>query len=1488
LEPQEHPQNVNDVAKFYVDTEGWAVLPAAPGEKEAKIPGWPQLIIGVDAVDEYFPPGEDLNIVRVNGENSGGAGDLDLDRDEARRVAPHILPSGLRRFGREGENLGHVDVRFADTVPRTSKFVLPGDGDDRMVVELRANGSQTLLPPSFYPNGDRCVWEDGEVLEAHAVTLRGYAEDIAIAATALMNYPGEGARQEFMMGLVGLLVKSKHPAERVRRIVDAVTRCARDPERQQRLDLVDQTVTKHMMGQRVAGKKQLAKFAPEMPQLVREWLQVGSIMDSGLPQIMTTNAPLREVSDKATDALLDANEPPEIFARTGNLARIAQDDEGRPVIQDIDGPRLRYRMTRTAEYLKETKKGIEHCFPPEAVVADVRAAKAFSFPTLTGITQSPVLRASGTVLTKPGYDKESGLIYIPEEDVKISVPETPTRKHVEAAAELLYEVYCDFPFIDEASLANMLALTMTPILRPAYTGPTPLAVIDKPTPGTGASLLTEVVCQIATAREAAMMSPPEGEEETRKVITSVLMTGRPIIVVDNLGSELKNPAWARVLTSTTWEDRILGHTRVATLPQRATWITNGNNVRIGGDLPRRCYWIRLDAKLEKPWDRKPEDFTHPDLLDWVSEERGELLGAILTLARNWFATGKPKWSGRPPGSFEGWARMVGGILQSAGIPGFLGNADKMFETVVEGQGEWLEFLSLWVDAFGPDTGVPSKKVVEFLRSPKGERMRDALPSELATPFAAEDPLLTRKFGEAFSRKEDVRHGSEQLRIYRKGTVNGNMTWAVGRGSSTPDGPRGPRGRSEDAVASGEGAEDARVGRVTHPGPNSAGLMQKQQIITNNYNQGTIALTQPEEGQGESPDPPHPPPDSNVVQMFPAGNHVYNYVTGDPALKACAEDIRSSVGALGVDLETTSLNWWEGKIRLVSVTTVAGTIWVVDAFKVDPEPLYRVLEERECIFHNAVFDVPYLRAAGCFPKVSRCTKILDRLRWAGAHGREHGIVNTANQYLPADKAKEVKADGVDHEVWKESSLPRHAIDYAAADTRHLLEIYDAEREVLVHTGLNKVAEIEERFLQAVIEVTATGMPVNPEKWSEVVDEAERRKGELFGELDELFRSEVPEVEIPEKFTKANKIGKNASLTEEINWCSPPQKIWAVEAMGLTVPTTWSPKKKEERKTLGKDQLHELDHPVAELLRELQGIQNFPTTFRKAIENRFLDGWLYADWNQLEACTGRMSCQNPPMQGLPRKSALREAIVAPAGYVLATFDFSQIEPRTLASLTRDKDLIAAFQNGEDIYKWAASKATDIPVEKVGDELRKIFKIVVLGLSYGMTEFGLGRNMRRDVDQNITNEDAGAYRDAFFEAFEGIKEYHQQCQSEMDSGKSRVESRTLTGRRRLNIENVRQLLNAPIQGSAADVFKLAVAMVLERRASPEDFKMVALIHDELVLLIKEDRVEETEEFVKATMAEAAGTIINEKLPKSLHIPIEVDSGYGSTLQAAKDAAA
>src|SRR5215213_167216 len=143
---------------------------------------------------------------------------------------------------------------------------------------------------------------------------------------------------------------------------------------------------------------------------------------------------------------------------------------------------------------------------------------------------------------------------------------------------------------------------------------------------------------------------------------------------------------------------------------------------------------------QKAWDRRPEDFTHPNLLEWVSESRGDLLGALLTLARHWHSVGKPRWIGRPPGSFEGWARTVGGILETAGIPGFLGNTKEMLDKTTEGTGEWETFLTTWHNAFG-EAKLTAKDLVERLHEDEFDAVRETLPAQLATHYIDGSTML---------------------------------------------------------------------------------------------------------------------------------------------------------------------------------------------------------------------------------------------------------------------------------------------------------------------------------------------------------------------------------------------------------------------------------------------------------------------------------------------------------------------------------------------------------------------------------------------------------------------------------------------------------------------------------------------------------------------------------------------------------------------------
>lgn len=422
----------------------------------------------------------------------------------------------------------------------------------------------------------------------------------------------------------------------------------------------------------------------------------------GLPVVETEDRPLRDRTRDTIKALVDANDPPLVFQRGGALARVRVDEDDRATIQPVGEAALRNRMTAVADFIAVGKSGPRHVSPPLDIVHDVLAQVEPPFPPLESIVGVPVLRPDGTVLTEPGYDATTRLLYRPDAELRVpDVPEEPTTEDVRAALAKIEEAVGEFPYDAQADWANALGLLLTPVVRQAVRGHVPMALLDAPDKGTGKTLLGEVVCTVTTGSASGLMSEVGSEEEWRKQITSVLAEGRTVVTVDNLTLPLKSAQLAKALTSEVWSDRVLGRSEILNLRQRATWVATGNNIRIGDDMLRRVYRVRLDARVGKPWTRKAEEFTHPDLLGWVRENRGELLAALLTVARSWFAAGCPEPKHVPVmGSFDEWVRVIGGILENAGVEGFLTNLDSLQEEAGGEAEEWEAFLAEWHRAFG--------------------------------------------------------------------------------------------------------------------------------------------------------------------------------------------------------------------------------------------------------------------------------------------------------------------------------------------------------------------------------------------------------------------------------------------------------------------------------------------------------------------------------------------------------------------------------------------------------------------------------------------------------------------------------------------------------------------------------------------------------------------------------------------------------------------
>jgi putative DNA primase/helicase len=421
------------------------------------------------------------------------------------------------------------------------------------------------------------------------------------------------------------------------------------------------------------------------------------------PNIIVNTRQLREVTADALQALIRANVPPVVFKRGGLLVRVRVDHRTGPAIQVMNEPVLRHQLARVADWYRQIMSGLSPTPPPGSVVQDILALPDWpDIPPLKGLVEAPTFAQDGTLLTTPGYHPAAELWFHNAPGFVVPpVNPTPSPDEVKEAVQFLREeLLGDFPFDSEASRANLLAAMLLPFVRDLTDGPTPLHLIDAPTPGTGKGLLAEVIAIPATGRSAEIMPEGRDEDEWRKRITSSLIRGPVMVVMDNVRLRLDSGSLAAALTAPIWTDRELGYSRMLVLPVRTVWIATGNNIATSHEIARRSVWIRLDSETPEPWTRT--DFRHPDLRDWAKSNRAKLVHACLTLIQAWIAAGRPE-SGKVLGSYEPWAKIIGGILMVAGVPGFLANAPSLYAQADDETRPWREFVLAWWDTHGNRT-----------------------------------------------------------------------------------------------------------------------------------------------------------------------------------------------------------------------------------------------------------------------------------------------------------------------------------------------------------------------------------------------------------------------------------------------------------------------------------------------------------------------------------------------------------------------------------------------------------------------------------------------------------------------------------------------------------------------------------------------------------------------------------------------------------------
>jgi DNA polymerase-1 len=598
---------------------------------------------------------------------------------------------------------------------------------------------------------------------------------------------------------------------------------------------------------------------------------------------------------------------------------------------------------------------------------------------------------------------------------------------------------------------------------------------------------------------------------------------------------------------------------------------------------------------------------------------------------------------------------------------------------------------------------------------------------------------------------------------------------------------------------------------------------------------------------------------------PAQENHYEAVMDAAAFNAWLARLREAE-QFTVDLETTSLNYMAAEIVGIAVSVEPGEgayIPVGHRYPGAPDQLDRdwvlgqlkpLLEDPDApkIGQHLKYDMNVLANYGIALKGVRHDTMLESYVLDSTATR-HDMDSLALKYLGRKciSFEDVAGKGAKQLTFDQVGLEQ-ATEYAAEDADVTLQLHHA-----LWARLSKDEPL--RHLYAELELPLMPVLARMERNGVLVDVAmlKRQSGELAEKMAEI------EAKAHDEAGCAFNLGS-------------PKQIQSILFDDLGLPVLAKTAKGAPSTAEHVLQELALDYELPRLIIEHRGMSKLKSTYTDKLP-QLVDprtGRVHTSYHQAVAATGRLSSSDPNLQNIPVRTAegrrIRQAFIAPKGYRLLAADYSQIELRIMAHLSGDEGLLSAFASGEDIHRATAAEVFGVPPEQVTNEERRSAKAINFGLIYGMSAFGLARQL--GIDRAAAQE----YVNRYFERYPGVKEY-------MDSTRARAREQgyveTVFGRR-LYIPDIkasnaqrrqyaeRTAINAPMQGTAADIIKRAMVQLDGwLQSAGVDGRMIMQVHDELVFELPEDAVESATGRISEMMTGAA----------ELSVPLEVDIGVG-----------
>ena len=575
---------------------------------------------------------------------------------------------------------------------------------------------------------------------------------------------------------------------------------------------------------------------------------------------------------------------------------------------------------------------------------------------------------------------------------------------------------------------------------------------------------------------------------------------------------------------------------------------------------------------------------------------------------------------------------------------------------------------------------------------------------------------------------------------------------------------------------------------------------------------------------------------------------------------------STSSSICFDTETLKLQPEKGKLRLIQLGSyTAKTIVLIDCFDLE-EKDWQYLDrffnngDRFWLAHNAVFDVGWLQEQGIHIRGNvRCTMLASRLLTNGIPQTKHGLDALAKRHLKVELPKEQQLSD-----WSKPVLSDEQKEYAARDVEVLLELDQILDQKISKAGLKASYILECQAIPAMAQMWRTGLPWNAEALEqyradkdfdvqEMGDEFIRELDNALPEGKKLPRNKEGDFNLRPKDTGSIRAG-----TKQYAGFNLKSSKQLLEKLSLILGYT--PTDNNGKASVGKEALRRAAAD-SETLQTLVTWKKKEKRRQMAVsiqEKMYEDGFVRASYMQLGADTGRMSSIKPNNQQIPRDSEFRSCVEAPDGWKIVDADFSQMELRLAAALAKDKNMIQAFKEGADLHDYTA--------EKMGCD-RQIAKSANFGLLYGAGVEGL-RNYAGANGVLMSHDKAASVRENWLKTYSGIRQWQQENQSEARSTEDdewpeiRIPE---TGMRRFlkgDLNRVTVRCNTPIQGAGAAILKCALGNLWPdvKQAGEDVVKIAAAVHDEIILLVKEEYADEWAKLLKSVMEKAESKWLGE----------------------------